>query len=393
MIINAGGGSIADGSINEAKLSSAVQNKLNTIVAGVADDAVTTAKLANNAVTYEKLANNAVTNTRIANNAVTHEKLSSNCVQSHNIVDGSILGSDICGNTITSANILDGSILGTDISGNTITSANIADGAITNTKIGFQSITYDKIYPNAITQATIAIPAISNDRIFHRNIGGGITGDRIALTTILDEHIATGTITGNKIASTTISGEHIAIGTITEANLTTAVQTKLNAVGSVGNSSIGSIHIIDGSILGTDICHNTIGLENLDNQLKDGLQFLANPTGLITMINAETSSVGYKYEAYYIDLSNNEHLFYSSVVKVFAERSISCIYSPNIYLYGANPVLRIKISGASVTGTTIHQGAIILSESIVSQQHIFDFEEVFYNNVKNLIVELEVEGI
>jgi len=137
MIVNpssGGSGTIADGSITEAKLDANLTNKVNA-VGSVAEGSITSFHIATgsilgtdicgNTITYANIANDAVTNTKIANGAVTHAKLSSNCVESHNILDGTILGTDICGNTITSFNIADGTILGTDISNGTITQAKL----------------------------------------------------------------------------------------------------------------------------------------------------------------------------------------------------------------------------------------------------------------------------
>jgi hypothetical protein len=173
MIVNpssGGSGTIADGSITEAKLDAGLTTKVNN-VGSVAEGSITSFHIATgsilgtdicgNTITYANIANNAVTNTKIDNGAVTHAKLSTDCVQSHNILDGTILGTDICGNTITgskiavgtitSSNIADGTILGTDISSATITNANIADDTIkfNNLDVGLQSFisnTYTGIF-------------------------------------------------------------------------------------------------------------------------------------------------------------------------------------------------------------------------------------------------------
>jgi hypothetical protein len=133
------GGTIADGSITEAKLDADLTNKVNA-VGSVAEGSIT----------------------------------------SFHIANGTILGTDIGGNTITSSNIADGTILGTDISfgqigelhldasftaqligfGDTlnaiiaegaITSYNIADGSILGTDISNGTITQAKLHPDIQT--------------------------------------------------------------------------------------------------------------------------------------------------------------------------------------------------------------------------------------------------
>jgi hypothetical protein len=99
-----GSGTIADGSITEAKLDANLTTKVNA-VGSVAEGSITSFHIATgsilgtdicgNTITYANIANNAITNTKIDNGAVTHAKLSSNCVESHNIVNYTILGTDI----------------------------------------------------------------------------------------------------------------------------------------------------------------------------------------------------------------------------------------------------------------------------------------------------------
>ena len=82
--------------------------------------------------------------------------------------------------------------------------------------------------------------------------------------------IASGTITSTQIMNGTILGTDISNGTISEANLETAVQTKLNAP-TIAPNSINSTHIINGSILGTDISNGTISQSNLETSVQTKL--------------------------------------------------------------------------------------------------------------------------
>jgi hypothetical protein len=249
-----GSGTIADGSITEAKLDANLSNKVNA-VGSVAEGSITSFHIATgsilgtdicgNTITYANIANNAVTNTKIDNGAVTHAKLSSNCVQSHNIEDGTILGTDICGNTITGSNIAIG----------TITSSNIADGTILGTDIS----------------------------------GATITGSNIALETITKFNIASGTLTSGQIGSSTIQGSNIAVGTITSSN------------------------ILDGTILGTDISFGQISLAHLDASFNttltdfgvaleedgDAIKELQKLQGVISVRNTNSYSQPFSYTLSY----------------------------------------------------------------------------------------------
>jgi len=72
---------------------------------GIADGAVTTAKLADAAVTSVQMADNAVTNAKLADNAVTSSELSSAAVTSTKIADGAVTTAKIPDGSITQAKL------------------------------------------------------------------------------------------------------------------------------------------------------------------------------------------------------------------------------------------------------------------------------------------------
>ena len=158
---------LADNSVNTAQLidSAVSTNK-------IADTAVTTAKIADDAVTADKLANSInatiaantaktsnVTHTgevtgatalTIAADAVTGAKIADNAIDSEHYVDGSIDhvhlandavdGDNIADDSINSEHYVDGSIDTAHIADAQITTAKIADGAITDAKIAGGSL-------------------------------------------------------------------------------------------------------------------------------------------------------------------------------------------------------------------------------------------------------------
>jgi hypothetical protein len=94
--IIAAAGSIADGSVTNAKLATdAVTN------AKVANDAINTAEIVAGAVTSAKLAAGAVDSTALADNAVTNAKMADNAVNT----------AEIAANAVTNAKILDATIV------------------------------------------------------------------------------------------------------------------------------------------------------------------------------------------------------------------------------------------------------------------------------------------
>jgi hypothetical protein len=113
----------------------------------------------------------------------------------------------------------------------------------------------------------------------------------------------------------------IADGSITEAKLDAGLTTKVNAVGSVSEGYITSFHIATGSILGTDICGNTITYANIAHDAVTNTK-IAN--GAVT----------------------------------HAKLSTDCVHSHNI-LDGT--ILGTDISGATITGSNIAIGTITSS--------------------------------
>jgi microcystin-dependent protein len=92
----------------------------------IANNAVTTAKIADANVTAAKLAGDAVETAKIADGAVTTAKIADANVTTAKIADGNV----------TTAKIADGNVTTAKIADSNVTTAKIADAAITNAKLG-----------------------------------------------------------------------------------------------------------------------------------------------------------------------------------------------------------------------------------------------------------------
>ena len=126
---------------------------------------------------------------------------------------------------------------------------------------------------DTLTSNSIDSTHIINGSILGTVISDGTITEANLETAVQTKLNATRIIAPNSINSThiingSILGTDISNGTITEANLETSVQTKLNAGGGLAPNSINSTHIITGSILGTDISNGSLSLENIDNPFK-----------------------------------------------------------------------------------------------------------------------------
>ena len=106
-----GSSAIADGSINNSKLS---DNAILT--SNIANGSITQAKLANNSIGTNELADNSVEAASIADLAITGQKLAASSVTEAKIANNSIGTSKLAASAVTSVKILNGTILLEDLS-------------------------------------------------------------------------------------------------------------------------------------------------------------------------------------------------------------------------------------------------------------------------------------
>jgi hypothetical protein len=91
-----------------------------------------TAAANNNATT---IANNAVTSAKIADGTIATADLADNSVTSAKIADATIVAADIANTTITGAKLVNATVTATQLADNSVTSAKIANSAVTGAKI------------------------------------------------------------------------------------------------------------------------------------------------------------------------------------------------------------------------------------------------------------------
>jgi len=131
----------------------------------IADSAVTTAKLAANAVTtvkitdanvtVSKLATDSVTTVKIVDANVTAAKLASDAVTTVKILDANVTTTKIADSNVTTAKIADSNITTAKINDSAVTTGKVADLAITGAKLADTTITVGKIASNAVTNVKV----------------------------------------------------------------------------------------------------------------------------------------------------------------------------------------------------------------------------------------------
>ena len=246
---------IAAGAITETTIAAdAVTNakiaidavRANVIEAG----AITSAKIAADAITATKLADDAVTNSKIAVDAIQANVIEAGAITETKIGDSAITTAKIDANAITAAKIDAGAVTATEIASNAITSAKIDAGAVTASEIASNAITAVKIDAGAITTAKIDANAITSAKIDT----GAVTATEIASNAITSAKIDAGAVTASEIASNAITAVKIDANAITSAKIDTGAVT----ASEIASNAITSAKIDAGAVTATEIASNAI---------------------------------------------------------------------------------------------------------------------------------------
>jgi hypothetical protein len=174
---------------------------LGVSTAKLAADAVTGAKIADDAIDSEHYVDGSIDTAHLAADAVTGAKIADDAIDSEHYVDGSIDTAHLAADVVTGAKIAD----------DAIDSEHYVDGSIDTAHIGNLQVTTAKIAADAITGAKIADDAIDSE---HYTDGSIDTA-----------HIADSQITNAKMADDAIDSPQIADGAVDEVHRTRSVAT------------------------------------------------------------------------------------------------------------------------------------------------------------------------
>ena len=131
----------------------------------IANENVTTAKLAADAVTSAKLADNAVVTANITDANVTHVKLANDAVDGDNIADNSINSEHYVDGSIDTAHIAADQITNALIADNQIDSEHYVDGSIDHVHLSNDCVDADNIQDDAVGAEHIQANAVTDSEI------------------------------------------------------------------------------------------------------------------------------------------------------------------------------------------------------------------------------------
>ena len=225
------GTKLADDSVTLAKLGGgALPTDITVASANIVNGTIVEADIANSAVTSNKIADNAVTTTEILNGAVTTAKLAADAID----------GTKLADNAVDSEHYIDGSIDRVHLEADIIDSTKLADNAVNSEHYVDGSI--DHVH-------------LANDII---------DGDNIQDDVVNSEHIAAGAL----------DNEHYAAGSITSD--------KLNGATVVTNSEQSGYSVNDTSFFTTSAAEARYFNASTGETIKDGESFPDNDTTIAT---------------------------------------------------------------------------------------------------------------
>lgn len=152
----------------------------------------------------------------IQDGAITTVKIALDAVDATVIAAGAVEGVHIADDAITSPKIIAGAIVAGLLATDSVISSNIITGAITTNKIEAGAIDTDRLAANSITSPKIAANEIKTINIE----AGAITTVKLAALSITAEKIATNAITADKIIAGAITADKIGSGTINSKTIT-----------------------------------------------------------------------------------------------------------------------------------------------------------------------------
>jgi hypothetical protein len=329
-LINAGIALVPSGTIDLGLLNQGSTTKIGT--SGVADDAITAAKLANdssiavqttapsgdnfegrgffhsstgnlqvfNGSSYQQvvlgasgIADGAVTAAKIASGTITTGQISSSGLATAAYADGSVTAVKIASGTITAGQIASG----------TITAGQIAGGAITATQLAASGITYDRIQAvssgdtllgrSASTSGTIQeIPCTAAGRALLDDANAAAQRATLGLGNIA---LASGSWTDGSSFSGTSTGTNTGDQTITLTNDVTGTGSG-TFTATIASGAVSSGKIADGAVITAKIADGAITANKLDD---DSTVVVASaaPAGSGSFIGQQhiNTSTGFEY--------------------------------------------------------------------------------------------------
>lgn len=192
-------------------------------------------ELVDASIIASKIADNAITTAKIAAAAVAAGKIAASAVGSNEIAAGSIIAGKIAAGAIQTVDLAAGAVTAAKIAALTITASEIAAGAIEAVKIAADAVTANKIAAGAVVAGKIDTDAI---------VAGNIQANSVTTVKLISDAV-TSIVSSFSAAGTTraaAGGPHSAVAT-TELSVvasTTGLRLKISASCQIDMANVGN---------------------------------------------------------------------------------------------------------------------------------------------------------
>ena len=251
--------------------------------AGIADGAVTTVKIAANAVTDAKIQSGGLTAAGIASDAITTIKILDANVTTSKIANNAVTGAKIASATIDATKFAAGAVDTAALAASGITSTKLAAGAVDTTALGALAVTNAKIAASTIEygKLNLADGSVPGSKITSATISGlqlaasAVGTSAIADSAVTAAKIVTSGVTAGKIDTNAVTTATIAAGAVTAAKLgaeavvtaalaTSGITSAKFAAGAVDTTALGSAAVTNDKIANATIAYTKLNLSDGD---------------------------------------------------------------------------------------------------------------------------------
>jgi cytoskeletal protein CcmA (bactofilin family) len=372
------------GSNTETGITVTYEDGDNTLDFVIGSGVIATAMLAGDAVTGAKIADDALDSEHYTDGSIDLVHMSANSIDSDQYVDGSIDLVHMSANSVDSDQYVDGSIDLVHMSANSVDSDQYVDGSIdgvhiANDAIDSQHYAADSIDTEHYAAGSVDATALGADCV---------TGAKIADDALDSEHYIDGSIDTAHIANGAITADKIADGTVVAAeiasNAVTTVKINADAVtgAKIADDAINSEHYTDGSIDTAHIANDQITNALMADDAIDSAQIAdgAIDTAHIANLQVTTAKIAadaitaakiaddvINSEHYAAASIDNEHLADDAVDSDeiaagaidLAHMSVNSIDSDQ-YVDGS--IDTVHIADGAITGAKIAAGTVVASD-------------------------------
>jgi len=299
----------ASGTINAGEALNKVGNTLHVnyddITIGVTSNNL---EIKNSAITTSKIATDAVTNDKLSTDAVTTDKIQNNSITSIKLANDSVTTDKIQNNSITSIKLANDAVTTDKIPNNAITTIKLANDAVTTDKLVNNAITTDKITNSSVTNSKLQYSSLTltaGDGL--KNAGlislGGTTTIDVDSTVLRNS--GNQTITGNMTVSNTITTQSKLI--ITDPGVgsnTVTIQAPTLSTGGY-TLTLPTDDGINGQVLSTDglgaLSWDTIASSGIPDVFSEESDFLSTTTSksYVEKVSLSFTSITGNYLIYY----------------------------------------------------------------------------------------------